>query len=246
MVDLGEPIFPPFSSQSTCFEAFSLLWSFSLLCLVVMIYRRIDTAIKSKGVELLQSHWRPDAVVFKSYCHRFIIYRWEQRLQMFEAFNSSGRLKIDAPRRIITAAKNALLEYQRRHFYAFLNELALYFKKKWEIHVHKFIVSRLFKRKQITHKKKELMRSRSQLLRIEWQAKMQNVTAEQLIFCDEFIFKVQSIWRCMNYEFIDETTRWSENMRRDVTYNILSTYIVDNYLCTDIKQGFYNIEEFLK
>ena len=75
---------------------------------------------------------------------------------------------------------------------------------------------------------------------------MQNVIAKQLIFYDTFIFKVQSVWRYMNYKFIDEATRWSENMRRDVIYNILSAYTVDDYLCTDIKQNFYNIKEFLK
>ena len=190
MVDLGEPIFPPFSSQSTVFEAFSLLWSFSLLCLVIMIYRRIDTAIKSKDVKFLRSHWRSDAVVFKSYCHRFIIYRWKQKLQIFEVFNSSDRFKIDVSRRIITATKNALLKYQRRHSYAFLNELALYFKEKWEIHVHKFTVFQFLRRKQITHKKEKLMKLRSQLLCIEWQVKMQNVIVNNWFFMTNLFLKL--------------------------------------------------------
>ena len=49
---------------------------------------------------------------------------------MFKVLNSFNRLKIDAFRRVITAAKNVLLKYQRRHFYAFLDKLALYFKEK--------------------------------------------------------------------------------------------------------------------
>ena len=78
---------------------------------------------------------------------------------MFEVLNSFDRLKIDASRRIIIAAKNALLKYQRRHFYAFLDELALYFEEEWKIYVHKFIVSRLLKREHIIHKKEELIKS---------------------------------------------------------------------------------------
>ena len=190
-----------------------------------MVYHRIDTATKSKGVELLRSHWRPDAVAIESHCHQSTAYRWEQRLQMFEAPNPPGRLKTGAPRRITTAAKNALLEYQRRHPYAFQDELALYLEEEWDIHVHKSTVCRLLKRERITHKKGALKGPQSQPLRTEWQAKMQDVTADQLVFCDESIYRAQSAWRCMGYGPIGEATRWGEDMRRGLTYSILPTYI---------------------
>ena len=74
---------------------------------------------------------------------------------------------------------------------------------------------------------------------------MLDIVVEQLCFIDEFIFKQQSYWRFMIYDSIEKIVRWYEDMRRDDIHNILSIYIVDDYLsCIDIKNDFYNIEKF--
>ena len=51
----------------------------------------------------------------------------------------------------------------------------------------------------------------------------------------------------MNYDPIDEATRCNEDIRRGNIYSILPAYTANGYIpCTGIKQGFYNVEDFLK
>ena len=51
----------------------------------------------------------------------------------------------------------------------------------------------------------------------------------------------------MNYDPIDEATGWNEDMRRGNIYSILPVHTANGYIpCTGIKQGFYNVEDFLK
>jgi transposase len=128
-------------------------------------------------------------------------------LQAFGAPNPPERLRSDRPRKIITAAKNSLLKYYRRHPWAFQDELTLFLEEEWEITVAQPTISRLLKREHISIKKGELIGPQSQSLRTQWQAQMQDVTADQLVFCDKPIFKDQSCWRLMSYESIGEATR---------------------------------------
>lgn len=164
-----------------------------------MVYRRIDTATKTKAVALTACHWKPEAIAEKSHCSLSTAYRWEQRLQTFGAPNLPRHGRNGAPRKIPTAARKSLLEYHCRHPYLYQDELALFMEEEWDITVHRSTISRLLKQARISHKKGELIGPRSQTLRNEWQARMQDVTAEQLVFIDESIFKAQSAWRCMGY-----------------------------------------------
>ena len=75
---------------------------------------------------------------------------------------------------------------------------------------------------------------------------MHDVTAEQLIFLDEALFKQQTDWRYMTYSPIDQSARWMDDMTRGRTWSILSAYTVDGYLsCTTIREGYFNAEDFL-
>ena len=76
---------------------------------------------------------------------------------------------------------------------------------------------------------------------------MQDVTAEQLVFIDESLFKAQTGWRCLAYAPIGQPARWEDNMRRGDTWSILPAYTTDGYLlCTGIKKGYYNGESFFE
>ena len=179
-------------------------YSPSLIALLIMVYRRIDTVSKTKSSALLQGRWRPKAVAERYSCHSSTVYRWEKRLQVYNDISPAYPSKRGRSKKINTAAKEALLEYQRRHPYAYQDELAIFLEEEWEIYVHRSTVARLLKKEQISRKKGELIGPRSQLLRSDWQTRMQDVVAEQLVFCDESIFKAQSAWRCMGYGPIGE------------------------------------------
>ena len=46
---------------------------------------------------------------------------------------------------------------------------------------------------------------------------MQDVTAEQLVFIDESLFKAQTGWRYLAYSPIGQAARWEDDMRRGDT-----------------------------
>jgi len=75
---------------------------------------------------------------------------------------------------------------------------------------------------------------------------MLDVTAEQLVFLDESIFKIQSGWRGIAYGPIGEHIRYRTDMRRGATLIILPAYTTKGYLpCTSVKEGYFTTEQFL-
>jgi transposase len=74
---------------------------------------------------------------------------------------------------------------------------------------------------------------------------MLDITAEQMVFLDESIFKQQTGWRLMAYGPIGQPARYSDDMRRGDTWSILPAYTTEGYLpCTGIRQGFFNGDAF--
>ena len=205
----------------------------------------LDSASKSKAIALLQAHWKPSAIAEKIHCHPATIYRWEGNIQKHGHPNPRYPLPCGRPRSIHTAAKNSVLEYVRQHPWIYQDELAMFLAEEWDIYVHRSTVGRLLKESRLSHKKGERMGPQSQFLRTAWQAFMHDVTAEQLVFIDESLFKAQTGWRCLAYGPIGQAVRWQDDMRRGDTWSILPAYTVDGYLpCTGIKKGYYNGEAF--
>lgn len=109
------------------------------------------------------------------------------------------------------------------------------------------MVSRALKGARISRKKGQRIGPQSEQLRIAWQAFMGHVKAEQLVFIDESLFKLQTMWRSMAYSPIGDPARYHGDMRRGDTYSILPAYTTIGYLpCTGIKQGYYNKEDLIK
>jgi hypothetical protein len=75
-----------------------------------------DTVSSSKASELIQSHWRPEAIAKKVFCNPSTLYRWENRVQMYGAIDRPAHLRLPTgqPRRIHSAAVDSLLEYQSK------------------------------------------------------------------------------------------------------------------------------------
>ena len=57
------------------------------------------------------------------------------------------------PRRLLTAAKQALLEYQRRMSWSYQDELAIFLEEKWGITVSQPTIWRILKKTRISRKK---------------------------------------------------------------------------------------------
>jgi DDE superfamily endonuclease len=75
---------------------------------------------------------------------------------------------------------------------------------------------------------------------------MLDLAAEQLVFLDDSIFKLQTGWRLVAYGPIGQPTRYSDNMNRGATWSNLPAYTTEGYLpCTGIQQGYFDGEAFL-
>ena len=213
----------------------------------------IGPAAKEKAAHLIHSNWRPDTVARELRsdgirCGVRTVYSWAERSQMYRTIGPLPHaLPPGRPRRITTAAKNALLEYQRRKPWAYQDELAVFLEEEWGICVSQPTGCRLLKENGISRKKGQRVgNTQSQVLRDDWQAFMVDVKAEQLVFLDESIFKQQTGWRCMAYAPIGQPARWCDDLTRGATWSISPAYTVDGYLpCTSIREGYFNQETFL-
>ena len=75
----------------------------------------IDKARRFTGSELLRSHWKPTAVAQKLRFHPVTAYRWERNLQTHGTPNPPCHSTIGPRRKLTSAAKEKLLEYQNRY-----------------------------------------------------------------------------------------------------------------------------------
>ena len=208
---------------------------------------RKDASVRQRAHLLLESHWRPDAVAKDARCSRATAYRWERNLALYgdtvipRSIQTTGR-----PRGLSPAALEALLEYQRQKPWLYQDELARYLREEWEIDVHKSTICRALKKAGISRKKAQRIGPQSETLRVAWQAFASEVKAEQLVFIDETLFRLQTMWRSMAYAPIGDPARYHGDMTRGDAISVLPAYTTEGYLpCTAIKKGWFNKEAIL-
>jgi transposase len=224
-----------------------------------------DTVTRNKAKGLLESHWRPQEVASKLYISQSTAYGWEQRMQMFNGqidrpehlqmvspsllggYFTNLSKKAGRPRPIHAAAEQSLLEYIARCPWIYQDEMVLFLEEEWDIRVNRSTVSRLLQRNKLRNKKgQRIGHTQSQALRVAWQAQMHDISAEQMVFIDESLFKQQTGWRLMAYGPIGSPARYADDMARGNTWSILPAYTVDGYLpCTGIRLGFFNGDAFV-
>lgn len=208
---------------------------------------RKDPSVRRRAQLLLESHWRPDAVAQDAHSSTSTAYRWERNLAIY-GHTTIPREKYHQGRypKLSPAALEALLDYQCQKPWLYQGELVQYLKEEWEVEIHKSTVCKALKKAGITHKKGQRIGPQSEELRVAWQAFASQVKAEQLVFIDESLFKLQTMWRSMAYAPIGDPARYHGDMRRGDTYSILPAYTTAGYLpCTEIKKGYYSKEDIL-
>ena len=94
----------------------------------------------------------------------------------------------------------------------------MFLEEEWNIRVNQSTVSRLLKRNKLRNKKgQRIGHTQSQALRVAWQAQMHDISAEQMVFIDESLFKQQTGWRLMAYGPIGSPARYADDMARGNT-----------------------------
>ncbi len=75
---------------------------------------------------------------------------------------------------------------------------------------------------------------------------MQDITAKQMVFLDESIFKQQTSQRLIAYGPIRSLARYLDDMARGDTQSILLVYTTKGYLpCIGVRRGFFNADAFV-
>jgi hypothetical protein len=114
--------------------------------------------------------------------------------------------------------------------------MVMFLEEEWNIRVNQSTVSQLLKRNKLQNKKRQRIgHTQSQALYIAWQAQMYDISAEQMVFIDESLFKQQTGWRLMAYRPIGSPACYTDDIAQGNTWSILPAYTVNGYLpCTDI------------
>ena len=112
----------------------------------------------------------------------------------------------------------------------------MFLEEEWDIKVNQSTVSWLLKRNKFRNKKGQRIEyTQSQALQVAQQAQMHDISAEQMVFIDESLFKQQTGQRLMAYGPIGSPARYADDIAQGNTQSILLAYTVDRYLpCTSI------------
>lgn len=120
-------------------------------------------------------------------------------------------------------------------------------EEEWDVYTSRRAVARLLKEIRWSNRLgKSIHDRRNEDLRLAWRTDMIQYTAEQLVFLDGSIFKLQTGWRSLAYAPVGEEARYQHDNTRGDTWAILPGYSVDGYLDdVSVKKGYFNKEEFL-
>ena len=110
-----------------------------------------STVARTRAEHLLYAHWKPAAVAYEIRAGRTTIYKWQERLQMYRQIDNPTTLPGGRPRRVTTAAKEWLLEYQSRKPWAYQDELAIALEEEWDITVSQPTICRILKENRISY-----------------------------------------------------------------------------------------------
>ncbi len=226
-------------------EVIQLFWS--LIFHAVMIDQLV-LMLRSKILHLLLLHWWSDVIVEEVHCHFITVYRFQKNLFMYDSsFRSQFQLK-DTSWKIFLIAEDFLITYLKQQSWAMQKEIMWFLWKKWDIHVHRFIIFRILKKRHWSNKKKQRVSIRqNDELRLSWVADLLCLTVEQLVFVDETLFNETTRWHHQVYASVDESAHYQVSRTREHCWSILSTYMINNYLlCTDICENWFNDKTFFQ
>ncbi len=208
--------------------------------------RTLNSFIRSKIVRLLLLHWRFKAIAQEIHCHFDIVYNLQENLFIYYfSCRFQFRLK-DASWKIFSIAEDSLITYLKQQLWVMQKEMMWFLWKKWDIHVHRFMIFRILKKRSWSNKKKQRVSIRqNDELRLNWVADLLCLTVEQLVFVDETLFNKTTRWRHQVYASVDESARYQVSRKRDHCWSVLSTYMINDYLlCIDIHEDWFNDETF--
>ncbi len=210
----------------------------------------LSAAIRFRIVRLLLLHWQPFVIVEEVHCCSRTMYSIRENIFMYSSsFKSQFRLK-EAFRKMFKTAENDLIVYLEDQSWIMQKEMIWYIWEKWDINVHRFMISRILKRRRWSNKKEQRVEVRqNEKLRLNWIADMLRLMIEQLVFVNESLFNEITDWRHQVYVFVDQSARYQVFIfrMREHCWSVLLIYTKDEYLfCIDIRKNWFNDKTFFR
>jgi transposase len=155
--------------------------------------------------------------------------------------------KLGAPSKITDADAEALFEELIRSGWLYQDEIVHWLQVERGVKVTQATISRFLKSMKWSRRTlRPYSINRNEDLRDSYRRTMRNFAAEDLVFLDEAIFNEKTGWRHHAYAPVGHEARYTQSIDRGDTWAILPAYTVHGYLpCTAIKQGYFNMEEFI-
>ncbi len=135
------------------------------------------------------------------------------------------------PRKVFPAAEDFQITYLKQQSWAMQKEMIWFLWEKWGIHVHRFTIFRILKKRHWSEKKRQRVDIRqNDELRLNWIADLLQLMTEQLVFVDETLFNETTKWCHQVYASVDEPARYQVSRKREHIWSVLSAYTIDDYL----------------
>ena len=116
---------------------------------------QLASTLRSKILRLLLLHWRSDVIAEEVHCHFTTVYRFQKNLFMYDSsFRSQFRFK-DASWKIFSITEDSLITYLKQQSWAMQKDMMWFLWEKWDIHVHRFTIFRILKKRHWSSKKKQ-------------------------------------------------------------------------------------------
>ncbi len=169
----------------------------------------LASALRFRILRLLLLHWCFKAIAQEVHCHFDTVYRFQANLFMYDSFFRPQFRPKDVPRKIFSAAEDFLITYLKQQSWAMQKEMMWFLWKKWDIHVHRFTILRILKKRSWSNKKRQRVSIRqNDELRLNWVTDLLRLTAEQLVFVNETLFNEITRWRHQAYASVNEPARY--------------------------------------
>ncbi len=202
----------------------------------------------SKILHFLLLHWWFDVIAEEVHCYFTTVYRFQKNLFMYNfSFKSQFQLK-NTSWKIFLIAEDFLITYLKQQSWAMQKEMMWFLWKKWDIHVHRFTIFRILKKKYWSNKKKQHVSVRqNDELCLNWVTNMLRLIIKQLVFMNESLFDEITDWCHQVYASIDESAHYQVSRKKEHFWSVLLTYIINDYLlCIDIREDWFNDETFFQ
>ena len=190
--------------------------------------------------------WRPSVIAEKCGVTTRTVQHMEENLLQYSSTVKPQYWALGCLSKLTEADKKALLDSLLHKEWRYQDEMMYWLWNEWGVYVSQPIISCVLKQNNWTRKQLWCMALNwNEELREGYKDDMCQFEADDLVFLDESIFNKQTDWRHQAYMPIENEAWYDADVRWGWTWSICAAMTINDWLnCTDIKQGYFNADEF--